>query len=74
LKKLKDLIPPEISYISVAFGLNNGLLKFWSKNGFSAFHINHLKNEQTGEHTCMMINPVKSSKLNFMFCFDEFRS
>lgn len=67
-----DLNPTQISYISVSYGLSYLLLKFWSKSNFKPFYLRHKITEVTGENTCMMIHPLKNTKINFDFVFDEF--
>lgn len=74
MKKLQDVSPVEISYFSVAFGLNKQLFKFWSKNNFKTFYLKHKINEVTGENTCMMLKPFSNFELNCPYFFNDFSS
>ena len=61
LKKLGEVKPPSIDYLSVAFGLNLELYNFWKKNGFNPVYLRQTINETTGENSCVMIKPLQSS-------------
>lgn len=61
LKKLSEVQPPPIDYLSVSFGLNLELYNFWKKNGFNPVYLRQTVNETTGEHSCIMIKPLQSS-------------
>ena len=73
LKDPSTLDPPNVSYLSVSFGMSRSLFKFWNKNGFKTFYIRQKKNEITGEHSCMMIKSLQNSVLNFDFFFEEYK-
>lgn len=73
LKKIEEIEPPKISYLSVAFGLSKNLFRYWKKNNFKTFYIRHVKNETTGEHSCMMIKSLDNSNLNFEFFFEQYK-
>lgn len=76
----EKLQAPSLDYLGVAFGLTPNLFRFWSKNGFRSLYIRQSKNEVTGEHTVIMVKPLKKGKqevskqeINFEFLFEEFK-
>lgn len=65
LLRLQDITPPEIFYIGTAFGLTKELFSFWRKNDFFPFYIKMTENDITGEHTCILIKPLKDDEIKF---------
>lgn len=61
LKKLGEVQPPPMDYLSVSFGINTELFNFWKKNGFSPVYIRQTINETTGENSSIMIKPLQNS-------------
>lgn len=72
MKKLTDVEPLEVSYLSVAFGLSKPLFRFWNKNGYRTFYLKQKQNEVTGENTCMMLKTLPNCNLNMDFFFQDF--
>ncbi|KAI9292207.1 DUF699-domain-containing protein [Neoconidiobolus thromboides FSU 785] len=62
LLKLSEIPPQPIHYLGVSYGLTPQLNKFWKKNGFVPVYIRQTSNELTGEHTCVMVKPLKDRK------------
>jgi N-acetyltransferase 10 len=73
LKPIEDLSPPDMSYLSVSFGLTKELFRFWNKNSFQTVYVRQSKNDVTGEHTAIMIRGLNHDSLNFDFFFREFK-
>jgi len=65
LSRLQDISPPEVFYIGTAFGLTKELFSFWRKNDFYPFYVKMTENDITGEHTCIMIKPLKDDEIRF---------
>ena len=65
LSKLQDIKPPEVFYIGTAFGLTKELFSFWRKNDFFPFYVKMTENDITGEHTCILIKPLKDDDIKF---------
>ncbi|KAI1169726.1 N-acetyltransferase-like protein [Nemania sp. FL0916] len=59
--KLSECRPSAIEYIGVSYGLTQSLHKFWRRNEFSPVYLRQTPNDLTGEHTCVMLRPLKSS-------------
>lgn len=65
LSRLQDIRPPEVFYIGTAFGLTKELFSFWRKNDFFPFYVKMTENDITGEHTCILIKPLKDDDVKF---------
>lgn len=62
LCRLNERTPEQLDYIGVSYGVNLNLLKFWKKNGFVICYLRSSPNELTGDHTCIMLKNLQSSK------------
>merc|ERR1739838_239792 len=61
-QKLSELKPKKLDYLGVSYGLTNQLYRFWQKCGFRPAYLSQVANSLTGEHTCIMINALKTSE------------
>lgn len=52
--------PEKLDYIGVSFGLSLDLFRFWRKHKFVPFYVGQIPSAVTGEHTCMVIKPLKN--------------
>lgn len=59
LLKLSERKPEKLDYLGVSYGLTKPLLKFWMRAGFSPVYIGQVANNLTGEHTSIMIKPLR---------------
>ncbi len=60
LKRLVDWsCGNEFDWIGSGFGVSPELLKFWLKNGFLPVHMTPQRNEVSGEHTVVVMKPLK---------------
>ena len=59
LVPLHELPPPRLHYVGVSYGLTQGLFSFWSKLDYSPLYVRQTANDLTGEHTCVMVRPLK---------------
>lgn len=59
LLNLNERPPEHLDYLGVAYGLTEGLLKFWKKSGFSPVYLRQTSNQLTGEHTCIMLKVLE---------------
>jgi len=58
LKRLGEVIPPQLNYLGVSFGLTKEVFRFWVKNGFDPVYLSLKKNETTGEYSCILVKPL----------------
>ena len=49
--------------MGTAFGLTTGLFNFWKKNKFEPVYLRQTKNKITGEHSCIMIRPLREANI-----------
>ncbi|KAK4317649.1 hypothetical protein Pmani_011271 [Petrolisthes manimaculis] len=61
LLKLSERLPESVDYLSVSYGLTLPLLRFWSRAGYLPLYISQVQNKTTGEHSCMMVNPLNTT-------------
>jgi N-acetyltransferase 10 len=71
LSRLQDIRPPKVFYIGTAFGLTKELYSFWRKNNYFPFYIKMTENDITGEHTCILIKPLKDDEIKFNMGMNE---
>ncbi len=45
-------------WLGSGFGVNEQLLRFWIKNGFSALHLSPDRNPVSGEYTTLVMKPI----------------
>jgi N-acetyltransferase 10 len=63
LVPLHDRRPEKLHYIGVSFGLTLDLFRFWRKHNFAPFYVSQIPSAVTGEHTCMLLKPLKNDEL-----------
>ena len=61
LQKLGERKPLPIHYLGTSFGVTIELFKFWRKNKFVPLYLRLTPNELTGEHTTIMVRPLKTN-------------
>ncbi len=49
----------DMDWVGSGFGVSPELMRFWIRNGFSPIHITPQRNEVSGEHTLVVIRPLK---------------
>ncbi|XP_048134806.1 RNA cytidine acetyltransferase 1-like isoform X3 [Rhodamnia argentea] len=64
LVHLRERRPEKLHYIGVSFGLTLDLFRFWRKHKFVPFYIGQIPNTVTGEHTCMVLKPLKNDDID----------
>jgi N-acetyltransferase 10 len=60
--KLSECRPDNLDYVGVSFGLTQSLHRFWKRSSFAPVYLRQTPNDLTGEHTCVMIYALESSK------------
>ncbi len=46
-------------YVAACFGVSDELLRFWLRNSFTPVHITAQRNEVSGEHTLVVVKPLR---------------
>jgi tRNA(Met) cytidine acetyltransferase len=52
---------PECDYLGVGYGATPELVDFWSANDFSAVHLSTTRNDRSGEHSVVMLDPLSDA-------------
>ncbi|KAI1417079.1 DUF699-domain-containing protein [Hypoxylon sp. FL1857] len=60
--RLAERKPEDLEYVGVSYGLTPDLHKFWSRALFAPVYLRQTANDLTGEHTCVMLRPLKDDK------------
>jgi len=64
LKRLTEITPESLDYVSVSFGVTPELFRFWKSAGFLPVYTRLTANDLTGEHTCIMLRIGEASSAN----------
>ncbi|KAJ3208518.1 N-acetyltransferase 10 [Dinochytrium kinnereticum] len=60
LLRLSERPPTErLHWLGVSYGLTPSLFKFWKRSGYVPVYVRQTTNELTGEHTSIMLKPLK---------------
>lgn len=59
--KLSERTPDQLDYLGVSYGLTRPLHKFWTRSQFAPVYLRQTANDLTGEHSCVMLRPLKTS-------------
>ncbi|XXG98984.1 hypothetical protein Hte_005317 [Hypoxylon texense] len=60
--RLAERKPEDLEYVGVSYGLTQPLHKFWSRALFVPVYLRQTANDLTGEHTCVMLRPLKEER------------
>ena len=63
LQKLSERKPYPIQYLGTSFGITPELYNFWTKSNFVPLYIRQTANDLTGEHTWILVNPLKKDEI-----------
>ncbi|MEF8838908.1 MAG: tRNA(Met) cytidine acetyltransferase TmcA [Haloarculaceae archaeon] len=47
-----------VDWLGVGYGMTSGLVDFWRTNGFATVHLSTTRNETSGEHSAIMLDPL----------------
>jgi len=47
-----------VDWLGVGYGATPELLEFWTDNGFRTVHLSTTRNERSGEHSAIMLDPI----------------
>ncbi|GAA99312.1 uncharacterized protein L969DRAFT_93775 [Mixia osmundae IAM 14324] len=62
LQRLPERQPEKLDYLGVSYGLTPSLFKYWKRNGYIPMYLRQTENDLTGEHTCIMLRGLSSSR------------
>jgi len=61
LGEVREELTGRADYLGVGFGATPELLAFWRENGFSTVHLSTTRNERSGEHSAIMLDPLSAA-------------
>jgi tRNA(Met) cytidine acetyltransferase len=50
-----------LGYLSVGYGATPGLVGFWRENGFASVHLSTTRNDESGEYSAVMLDPLSDA-------------
>jgi tRNA(Met) cytidine acetyltransferase len=56
-----DLRSERVDYLGVGYGATPELLEFWRENGYRTVHLSVTRNDTSGEHSALMLNPLTAA-------------
>ena len=54
---------PVVDWLGTGFGATPELVDFWAGNGYSPVHLSTGRNDRSGEHSVLMVNPTSAAGL-----------
>ncbi|MXR51606.1 GNAT family N-acetyltransferase [Halovenus sp. WSH3] len=48
----------DLDYLGVSYGVTPGLAGVWADNGFGTVHLSTTRNDRSGEHSVLMLDPL----------------
>lgn len=51
----------QLDWLGVGYGATPELVDFWAENGYSAVHLSTTRNDRSGEHSAVMLNPLSDA-------------
>ncbi len=61
LTKVREEFEKSADWLGVGYGATPELLDFWTENGFSTVHLSVTRNDRSGEHSVIMLDPLSDA-------------
>ena len=61
LAAIRDEVADDADWLGVGYGATPDLLAFWTANGFSTVHLSTTRNDRSGEHSAIMLDPLSAA-------------
>ncbi|MEF8783996.1 MAG: tRNA(Met) cytidine acetyltransferase TmcA [Haloarculaceae archaeon] len=61
LEEVRAEVERRVDWLGVGYGATPELLEFWCKNGFRTVHLATSRNESSGEHSAIMLDPLSEA-------------
>jgi tRNA(Met) cytidine acetyltransferase len=58
LDRVHDEFAPAVDWLGVGYGATPELIRFWRANGYRAVHCSTTRNDRSGEHSLVMLDPT----------------
>jgi tRNA(Met) cytidine acetyltransferase len=61
LDEIRAEVESHVDWLGVGYGATPDLLDFWRENGFRTVHLATSRNESSGEHSAIMLDPLSEA-------------
>jgi tRNA(Met) cytidine acetyltransferase len=61
LAEVREEFADRVDWLGVGYGATPELVSFWRENGFAAVHLSTTRNETSGEHSAVMLDPCSEA-------------
>ncbi|WP_302080654.1 tRNA(Met) cytidine acetyltransferase TmcA [Salinibaculum rarum] len=61
LAAVREEVGDDVDWLGVGYGATPELLSFWTQNGFSTVHLSVTRNDRSGEHSAVMLDPLSEA-------------
>ncbi|MHB9286356.1 tRNA(Met) cytidine acetyltransferase TmcA [Halobacteriales archaeon Cl-PHB] len=60
LDAIREEVRDEVDWLGVGYGATPQLLRFWRANGYATVHLSTTRNDASGEHSAVMLQPLSA--------------
>jgi tRNA(Met) cytidine acetyltransferase len=61
LSAIREEFADSADWLGVGYGATPELLNFWTENGFATVHLSTTRNDRSGEHSAIMLDPLSTA-------------
>jgi tRNA(Met) cytidine acetyltransferase len=61
LAEIRAEFDGEVDWVGTGFGATPDLLRFWGENGYGTVHLSTTRNDESGEHSALMLDPTSDA-------------
>lgn len=61
LADVRDEFEADLNWLGVGYGATPQLLRFWHRNGYHAVQLSTTRNDTSGEHSALMLDPLNGA-------------
>jgi tRNA(Met) cytidine acetyltransferase len=61
LSRIREEFAGSVDWLGTGFGATPRLLRFWRANGYRAVHLSVTRNDRSGAHSVLMLDPVSEA-------------
>lgn len=61
LAEIRAEFAEEMDWLGTGFGATPDLLSFWRENGYSTIHLSTTRNDTSGEHSALLLDPTSEA-------------
>jgi tRNA(Met) cytidine acetyltransferase len=61
LSRIRTEFADDVDWLGTGFGATPRLVRFWRANGYRAIHLSVTRNDRSGEHSVLMLDPTSEA-------------